>query len=176
MFRVSWTERAWHEDQQVCQFPYIQSYLESSSFVSTVIWTILMSASSICTVIWIILNCGLKCVHSVKLSISAPLVPAFNQIILEWFNEWFPRLIDTRPFWRVLHLQVGVYPLSAHSHVVGDSGDIDLMGMKLMDLVVASYPFLMEQHRFFAPFALYGLHTRAEAAWPLLQKSPARVF
>ena len=80
------------------------------------------------------------------LGISAPLVPAIDQVILVRLNERFPLLIDARPFWRLLHLQVGVHPLPTQPHLVSDRGDIDLVGMKSLDLVVTFDPFLMQEH------------------------------
>src|SRR5712692_2129347 len=81
-----------------------------------------------------------------ELSISASLVPAFDQVILVWLNERFPLLIDTRPFWGLLHFQVIVHRLPTQSHLVSNRGDLGFFGMKLMDLVVPFDPLLMEAH------------------------------
>ena len=56
------------------------------------------------------------------------------------------------PLWGLLHLQIVVDSLSAHSHLARDVGDIHLFGEEVMDLVVALDPLLMVLLTFLVPF------------------------
>src|ERR1700726_4323571 len=47
------------------------------------------------------------------------------------------------PLWGLLHVQIVVDPLSAHSHLVRDGGYVHLFGEEVMDLLIAFDPLLM---------------------------------
>ena len=51
--------------------------------------------------------------------------------------------MDPGPFWRLLHLEIEVDPLPTHPYLVGDGGDVHLLGSEVMNLVIALDPLLM---------------------------------
>ena len=105
-------------------------------------------------------------------SISTPLVPSLDEVILVGVNERFVLAMDTCARRRLCQLQGGIHALATHPHLTSDGGDIDLFREEIMNLVIPFHPLLMELYALRAPFACSFRYTKERAISPPPQTLP----
>ena len=75
---------------------------------------------------------------------ATSLVPPSDEILLVGVNEPFAALMNPRPPWWLLHLEIGIHRLSAYPKLSGNVGHIDLFRCQILYLGVQLHSLLMK--------------------------------
>ena len=80
------------------------------------------------------------------------------------------------PFWGLLQTQILIDALPTHPYLPRNSGDIDLFGREVMDLLVACDALLMELEAFCFQMLPHAGLEGAQGASPPPQRGPRLAF
>ena len=108
--------------------------------------------------------------------IATALIPPFEQILLIWHHLLWPpfSLHDAHPLRGLFHLQIVIDCAASHIEFSGNISHIGLFAVKVVDLVIALYPFLVKLETLF--FLLFGDSLMPEASGALLFERRREAF